>query len=61
MFLNVLQSPMPKKPAKPAPKQAKPKPGPKPEVLQIDGNWQDAVRRSFQPRNPAGAWPKEGN
>jgi hypothetical protein len=51
---------MPKKPAKPAAKKAKPKPGPKPEVLQIDGNWKDAVRRSFQAKKPAGGWPKVG-
>jgi hypothetical protein len=36
------------------------KPGPKPETLKIDGNWQDAVRRSFQVKKPKGGWPKAG-
>jgi len=47
-----------------AKKSAKPKqrtevtPGPKPDVLKIDGNWQDAVKKSFQKKKPAGGWPK---
>jgi hypothetical protein len=51
---------MPKKSAKPAPKKPKAKTGPKAEVLKIDGNWKDAVRRSFQAKKPAGGWPKAG-
>jgi hypothetical protein len=47
-------------PKKPAPKKPKAKTGPKAEVLKIDGNWQDAVRRSFQAKKPAGGWPKAG-
>ena len=44
--------------AKDKPKSpAKPKPGPKAEVLKFNGNWQDAVRRSFQAKKPAGGWP----
>jgi hypothetical protein len=30
------------------------------DVLKIDGNWQDAVRRSFQAKKLAGGWPKAG-
>ena len=46
---------MPKKPARP--KRAKP--GPKPDVLKIDGmGWEDAVKKSFQRKNPAGGRPR---
>jgi len=30
------------------------------DVLKVDGNLQDAVRRSFQAKKPAGGWPKAG-
>ena len=33
-------------------------PGPKPEVLKIDGNWQDAVKKSLSKKKPANGWPK---
>jgi len=34
-------------------------PGPKPDVLKIDGiGWEDAVKKSFQKKKPAGGWPK---
>jgi hypothetical protein len=46
---------MPKNPPKP-PKSAAP--GPKPDMLKIDGNWQDAVKKSFAKKKPAGGWPK---
>ena len=51
---------MPSKPAKRQPKSkpAKVTPGPKPDVLQIDGNWEDAVKKSFQKKKPASGWPK---
>jgi len=40
-------------------KPAKAKPGPKPEVLKIEGmKWQDAVKKSFQKKKPAAGWPK---
>jgi hypothetical protein len=47
-------------PKKPAPKKAKAKRGPKADVLKIDGDWKDAVRRSFGAKKPAGGWPKAG-
>jgi hypothetical protein len=33
-------------------------PGPKPEVLKIGGNWQHAVKKSFDVKKPAEGWPK---
>jgi hypothetical protein len=37
---------------------AKRKPGPKPQILKIHGDWQEAVKRSFQKKRPATGWPK---
>jgi hypothetical protein len=37
---------------------SKPPPGPKPEMLRIEGNWQDAVKKSLSKKKPAGGWPK---
>jgi hypothetical protein len=33
-------------------------PGPKPDILKIKGNWQDAVKRSLQKKKPKEGWPK---
>ncbi|MGD1073516.1 MAG: hypothetical protein ABSB15_25675 [Bryobacteraceae bacterium] len=38
--------------------QKKPSPGPKPEVLKITSNWQDAVKKSLEKKKPAEGWPK---
>lgn len=38
-----------------------PKRGPKPDLYKIDGNWEDAVKKSFQKKKPAGGWPKPTN
>jgi hypothetical protein len=40
------------------PKSAKAKRGPKLDALKIEGDWQDAVKKSFQKKKPAGGWPK---
>lgn len=32
--------------------------GPKPEVLKIHGDWQDAMKRSLQKKKPPEGWPK---
>jgi hypothetical protein len=32
--------------------------GPKPEVLKINGDWQDAVKKSLEKKKPATGWPK---
>jgi hypothetical protein len=34
-------------------------PGPKPEVLKIDSNWEDAVKKSLKKKKPAQGWPKK--
>ena len=39
-------------------KPAKAKPGPKPDIYKIDGNWEDAVKKSFTKKKPATGWPK---
>jgi hypothetical protein len=44
------------KPKRPAKKKAAP--GPKPEVLKIQGNWQDAVKKSLGKKKPPKGWPK---
>jgi len=40
------------------PVKPKAKPGPKPQVLKINENWEDAVTRSFRKKKPPGGWPK---
>ena len=44
---------MAKKPAK-----KKAKRGPKPEVLKLEGDWRENIRKSFQAKKPASGWPK---
>jgi len=38
-------------------KRRKP-PGPKPEVLKIEGDWKDAMRKMISKKRPVGGWPK---
>jgi len=45
---------MPKKVAR----KPKSKPGPAAETLKIDGNWEDAMKKSLAKKKPAGGWPK---
>ena len=33
-------------------------PGPKPETVKIEVNWQDAVKISLGKKKPANGWPK---
>jgi hypothetical protein len=33
-------------------------PGPKPEVLKLEGNWKDAIKKSLEKKKPAEGWPK---
>ena len=43
-------------------KAAKKKPaktGPKPDMLKIQGKWQDAVRKSLSKKKPAEGWPRD--
>ena len=39
-------------------KPAKATTGPKPNILKIEGDWQDAVKKSLGKKMPAGGWPK---
>jgi hypothetical protein len=39
-------------------KKAKEKTGPKPDHLKIDGQWRDAVKKSFAKKKPPEGWPK---
>jgi hypothetical protein len=43
------------------PKVLKPtvKPGGRPAVLKLGGDWQAAMRKSLKKRKPAGGWPKQ--
>jgi hypothetical protein len=40
------------------PKPKKKIPGPKPEIIKIEGDWQDAVKKSLEVKRPANGWPK---
>ena len=33
-------------------------PGPKPDILKIKGNWQDAIKKSLKKKKPESGWPK---
>jgi hypothetical protein len=39
-------------------KGAKAAPGPKPDVLKIEGDWRAAIKKSFQKKKPPEGWPK---
>lgn len=32
--------------------------GPEPELLKINGDWQDAVKKSLEKKKPTTGWPK---
>jgi hypothetical protein len=48
---------MPTKRPKPLAKVAA-KRGPKPEVLKVEGNWRDAIKKSLAKKKPPEGWPK---
>jgi hypothetical protein len=33
-------------------------PGPKPFTLKIEGDWREAVKKSFEKKKPPNGWPK---
>lgn len=33
--------------------------GPKPDTLKIEGDWEDAVKKTLEKKKPAGGWPKD--
>jgi hypothetical protein len=39
-------------------KKKKLTPGPKPDILKIEGDWQDAIKTSLTKKKPAQGWPK---
>jgi len=39
-------------------RKSKETPGPKPDILKIEGDWQDAVKKSLQKKKPIKGWPK---
>jgi hypothetical protein len=47
---------MQKKKTKPSKKKATP--GPRPDLLKIDIDWQKAVQKSLEKKKPADGWPK---
>ncbi len=36
----------------------KPKPGPQPDRLELEGPWEDRLREAIVKQKPAGGWPK---
>jgi hypothetical protein len=43
---------------KKASKSKRRNPGPVPEVLKIEGDWKDAMRKLISKKRPVGGWPK---
>ena len=46
-------------PKKAAPKQTPTKRGPKPDLLKLEGDWGEAVKKTLAKKKPSGGWPKE--
>lgn len=40
-------------------KKARTKRGPKPDLLKLEGDWTDAVKKTLTKKKPVGGWPKE--
>jgi hypothetical protein len=38
--------------------KARAKPGPKPDILKLHGNWQSAIKKSLKKTKPPDGWPK---
>ncbi len=49
---------MPIKSGKAPKPRARKNPGPKPEVLKIEGNWKDAIKKALRKKHPKEGWPK---
>lgn len=39
--------------------EKKPKPGPEPERLKIEGDWEDAIKKALKTPRPPEGWPDE--
>jgi len=33
-------------------------PGPKPEIIKIEGDWHNAIKQSLSKKKPVNGWPK---
>ncbi len=42
------------------PKHKPKNPGPKPERLKLEGDWQQAAKKALKKKRPKGGWPKQG-
>jgi hypothetical protein len=40
-------------------KKAAVKRGPQPDVLKIDGEWKNAIKKSLAKKEPVSGWPKD--
>ncbi len=40
-------------------KMDKDRPGPEPERLKIEGDWEDAIRKALHRTQPADGWPND--
>lgn len=49
--------PAAKQPSQQNPSQPK-QPGPKPDLLKIEGDWEEAVKKSLEKKKPEDGWPK---
>ena len=41
-----------------APKKKPAQPGPKPDLLKLDEDWQKVIKKTLEKKKPAGGWPK---
>ena len=39
-------------------REMKPGPGPEPERVKIEGDWEEAVKRALGKKRPPGGWPR---
>lgn len=39
-------------------RRPKRKTGPKPDVLKVEGDWQEAIKKSLAKKKPEDGWPK---
>jgi hypothetical protein len=44
--------------SKPSTKQRRKPSGPEPEILKIEGDWKDAMKKLISKKRPEGGWPK---
>ena len=47
-----------KKAKQPNLSEQKQQPGPKPDLLKIEGDWEEAVKKSLEKKKPEEGWPR---